>query len=296
MPRIPKFELALPTIEAFFDNAPAQQRVFNSRELMQLLNLHRDDWDLPASVSSHGLIERLMKGSHLSRTTLSSESYQSITRYIWRTATPYQVALSLRPAAYLTHGSAVFLHGLNDQRPSSIYVNKEQSPKAPSSGSMTQEGIDRAFATAQRRSMYEFLYRRNRIVILSGKNTRRLEVIPIQAEDGTNLVVTSLPRTLIDIAVRPVYAGGVFQVLEAYEGARDRVGVNAIVATLKALEYKYPYHQAIGFYLSRAGVEHRRLQRLKSLGLEYDFYLDYAIPEDNRAYDKEWRLFFPKGL
>ena len=43
--------------------------------------------------------------------------------------TNYELALSLRPDSYLSHGSAAFLHGLTDQEPEFIYVNKEQSPK-----------------------------------------------------------------------------------------------------------------------------------------------------------------------
>ena len=47
--------------------------------------------------------------------------------------------------------------------------------------------------------------------------TNALGVIEIQGSEDETLKVTGIERTLIDIAVRPVYAGGVFEVLKAYK-------------------------------------------------------------------------------
>ena len=115
----------------------------------------------------------------------------------------------------------------------------------------------------------------------------------MQYQGGT-ISVTKLERTLIDIAVRPSYAGGVFQVLEAYRRAKDHISTGVLVATLKKLDYVYPYHQAIGFYMQRAGYTEAQYNRLKSAGLNYDFYLTYDLRE--KEFAPEWRLFFPKGM
>lgn len=290
-----KLNTTLPAIVEYLDNQP--QRVFQPRELTQIVSAHADTWKVSANLSARQYLEHLTREeAWFKRVILTSEHYPSITRYVWREVSPYALALSIKPGAYLSHGSAVFLHGLNDQMPKTLYVNKEQSLKPSPKGELAQDAIDRAFANKQRRSRYVFVWGDTSIVVLSGKHTDRLEVGTVTGPSGETLEVTSIARTLVDIAVRPDYAGGVYQVLAAYEGARERVNVNAILAVLKKLDYRYPYHQVVGFFLTRAGFDPAKVARLKTLGLNFDFYLDYAIPPKNRVYDPEWRLFFPKGL
>ena len=82
--------------------------------------------------------------------------------------------------------------------------------------------------------------------------TDRLGVEKIRSAKRELLEVTDLERTLIDITVRPNYAGGAKAVLSAYRQARGRISVDKLLTFLKRFDYVYPYHQAIGFYLEKS--------------------------------------------
>jgi hypothetical protein len=196
--------------------------------------------------------------------------------------------------AYLTHASAVFLHGLTDQIPQTIYVNVEQSEKLKPDAPLTQDSIDRAFRAHQRASRYVFVHERNRFVILSGKHTGQYGVISLSGGPYEGLRTTDIERTLIDITVRPTYGGGVHEVRAAFAAALEQISIPKLVTTLKALDYVYPYHQAVGFYLSRVGVQPKQLERLQSMGLRFDFYLAHGMKKP--AHDASWRIYHPQGL
>jgi len=293
MPKNPsRISVALPEILRHFEEM--RQRVFAREVLADILDRNRSAWNIPDYVVTDKFIEFLVAEAKLSVVPVISENYRSVTRYVWGKASPFAVAVSLRPNAFLSHGSAVFLHGLTNQIPRTIYINKEQSVKPRSGSPVIQENLDRAFSGQQRKSRYSFTHEGSTIILLSGKYTDRLEVGPVKVETGEDVDVTRIERTLIDIAVRPDYAGGIYQVLEAYRTAKDRISVSTLIATLKKLDYVYPYHQSIGLYMDRAGYEENRTKRLLALGTTLDFYLTYGIKD--RMYDPKWRLFFPKGF
>jgi predicted transcriptional regulator of viral defense system len=125
--------------------------------------------------------------------------------------------------------------------------------------------------------------------------TGQLGVIDTPGPDGRNIRVTDVERTLIDIAVRPFYSGGVFEVLKAYRLAKDKVSVNKLASFLKKMDYVYPYHQAIGFYLERSGAyKDSQINLLRKFEIRFDFYLTYQMNE--MSYSKDWRLYYPKDF
>jgi hypothetical protein len=56
----------------------------------------------------------------------------------------------------------------------------------------------------------------------------------------------------------------------------------------------YPYHQALGFILQRAGVPEEELAPLKQRAIRLKFYLDYGMNQP--AYDPAWKLYYPRDL
>jgi hypothetical protein len=271
-----------------------RMRAFKESDLAAILMRNRGTWNIPEYVTVDRFITFLLEEGELQRAELKASAGRDLLRFTWGAASPLSVAVSIRPDAYLSHGTAVYVHDLTQQLPRTIYVNKEQSYKPKSTFPLTQQTLDRAFSRPQRRSALSYSYGEWSFVLISGKNTNRLEVSPTPISNTEEVDVTRIERTLIDIAVRPAYAGGMFHVLEAYRIAKDRMSVSTLIATLKRLDYVYPYHQAIGFYMARAGYEPSRYERLLSLGTDFDFYLGYDIKQ--KQYDAKWRVFYPQGF
>lgn len=293
LPRVTRLEIASEEIFKVFEDA--QRHVFWPDDIYRILRGNRSAWQLSESTTASRFIEFLTTKGPLKHISLEPVNHdiRTVDRFIWKNASPFEIALSIRKDAYLCHGTAVYLHGLNDQIPHRLYLNKEQSPKPPPGGEMTQSSINRAFANKQRETTLVYRFNGAEVAMIAGKNTGFLETIEMDYV-STKLRVTSLERTLIDIAVRPAYAGGPLQVLEAYRGARDRVSVGTLIATLKKLDYAYPFHQAIGFYMEQSGFSASKFNRLKELGLDFDFHLAYGVKD--AKYVPFWKLYVPKGL
>jgi predicted transcriptional regulator of viral defense system len=293
MARQSRLTIAKRDIFAIFDQT--HQKVYSKAQLAGILSQQRAGWRLVERTTATEFIAFLEKQGKLRSNTFHAPNYnREIVRYSWGDASIYELAQSLQPHAYLSHSTAVALHGLTNLIPKTLYLNAEQSPKPAPSGSLSQRGIDQAFSRKQRQSNMTYEHDGWSVTIVNGKNTGALGVEELLGPSEERLRVTNLERTLIDIVVRPTYAGGIFQVLEAYRAAIDRVSTNRLAATLKKLDYAYPYHQAIGFLMERAGYGEKRYSMFRQPGLKYDFYLTHGMQEPE--YSKEWHLFFPKGI
>jgi hypothetical protein len=190
-------------------------------------------------------------------------------------------------------------HGLTEQIPKTIYLNDEQRLESWLSGRLSQKSIDAAFRRPVRVSGNVAETKDFRVCIINGKNTGKLGVIEMDVNSDKDKSMgswrlTNIERTLIDITVRPIYAGGVTEVLKAFELAKEKVSVNRLAAMLHKLRYIYPFHQAIGFYLERAGYKPSLLEIFQSLPQEFDFYLAHDMRTTD--YVENWRLFIPQGF
>ncbi|MEX0777375.1 MAG: hypothetical protein WD042_16855 [Phycisphaeraceae bacterium] len=293
-----RLQIAKQDILRHFDQLPA--RILSLKDISRHLNEQRDNWRLAQSASTTAFIEFLQNSGKLNVIKFPFPSpYKQVTRYVWSDASLYEVILSIKPKGYFSHYTAMKFHGLTEQLPKTLYLNHEQFSSGVSVGKMTQGGIDTAFLRRPRATAYIAETKDFRLCILNGRNTGNLGVIEddIVGEDGKplgKLRLTNVERTLIDIAVRPVYAGGVFEVAKAYGLAQGRVSVNTLSAMLKKLDYAYPYHQTIGFYLERAGYKPALLDLFRSVPFKFDFYLAHNMGKTD--YVKSWRLHVPKGF
>ncbi len=298
-----RIQLARSEIFEFFDKH--QNRVHKQRTLELILSENRHKWRLAQSMGFKEFLEYLVKSRKLRRLEFGFPHRKEV-RYTWGEVPIESVMLTLKPGCHFSHFTAMQLHELTEQDPRTVYVNHEQRPKARPQLGLNQERIDLAFRRKPRMTRnlatLKGAKRRGiRICLLNGMHTGYLgveerEVGSRHEGPRVRLRLTDLERTLIDIAVRPFYSGGVAEVLKAYERAGERASVNRLAGMLRKLGYVYPYHQAIGFYLDVAGSYDQKTIELFHGGFDYefDFYLTYGMEETE--YVPRWRIHVPKGL
>lgn len=271
----------------------ARGRVLRSKDLLQVLNEHREEWKIPRSVGYQKFLRFLMEQVRLRRIDLPLP-HRRETLFVLDDVPVLAIALAAKPGGYLTHFTAMGLHELTTQVSKTVYVNVEQRPQPSNPGSLTQESIDRAFRNQQRKTTNVAEHAGLRLMYVNGKHTGRLGVEQRRLDSGDVVEATNLARTLIDIAVRPAYSGGVPEVMQAYRAAVERVSGEEIAEMLSAMRFVYPYEQAVGYYMERAGAPSGSVAMFRRKRFEFDFYLAHGMRET--VHVPEWRLFAPKGL
>ncbi len=287
-----RFDIAKKDIVAYFSSNSSKIYTFN--EISQILREKRAFWRL-SSLGVHEFI-RLLTEKTLLKEIIFEFSTTAIARYVWnRKVSILPAVLSLKPESYFTHYTAMYIHDLTEQMPTAIYLNLEQSKKINQAGGLQQENIDKAFSHPPRISQNVSYYEDYSIYMLNGKHTGRLGVVEYYDAENEKLYVTDIERTLIDAAVRPNYSGGISEVLKAYGRAAQKVSVNKLSAFLGKIDYIYPYHQVIGFYLEKSGrYKESQIKLLEKFEIKHAFYLTHQMKETE--YSKRWRLYYPKNF
>ncbi|MHC4757029.1 MAG: type IV toxin-antitoxin system AbiEi family antitoxin domain-containing protein [Planctomycetota bacterium] len=287
-----RIKIAKSDIIKTFENL--SQKILTSSDIDRVLSSNRDSWRLRKMMTLHEFTVFMLDETKLKKVELDFPN-RKVIRYAWGKVPLYELLMGINKTSYFSHFSAMYFHRLTEQIPKTIYLNQEQKPKPQYKSGLTQERIDNAFKRPTRTSQNFIKHEGRNIYLLSGKCTDNLGVIETNGPENESIRVTNVERTLIDITVRPVYAGGVFEVLKSYRLSQPRVSINKLVATLKKLDYVYPYHQVIGFYLKKAGnYSNTVIELLRKFDFEYDFYLAHNIKET--SYSPEWKLHYPKGF
>jgi predicted transcriptional regulator of viral defense system len=288
-----RIEIAKADIIKVFDKNKIT--IYKRADIQKIMTDNREFWRLAQSTTLNQFIGFLLEKTKLKQVKLEFPIRQE-TRYTWGDFSIYELVCGLKPKSYLSHYTAVVLHELTEQIPKTIYLNLEQPPKYRGKVKLEQSQIDSNFKRPVKQTNYIATYKDMRICILNGMHTDNLGAVEFGGNLGEKITMTNLERTLIDIAVRPVYSGGIFEVLKAYRNAKNKnVSINKLTSYLKQINYVYPYHQVIGFYLDMAGnYEKSQIDLLQKFKIEYDFYLTHQMKDVE--YSSKWRLYYPKGF
>ncbi len=271
----------------------SQKNKYDLKEITQILEKNRKYWRL-GNISRLTFIDFLIEKGKLNKAVFKFPD-RNIHRYTWGVVPLFELILSLAPKGYFSHYTAVYIHNLTEQIPKTIYINCEQTPKPTSENKLEQKNIDFAFKTQTRISQRIANYNDYKICLLNGKNTNDTGVIDMIGPSEAKIRITNIERTLIDISVRPEYAGGPYEVLRAYKNAAEVVSINKLVAILKKIDYVYPYHQVIGFYIDKCGAyRNSQIDLLRKQEMVYDFYLMHKI--NRPQYSSKWKLYYPDGF
>jgi|WetSurMetagenome_2_1015567.scaffolds.fasta_scaffold20078_5 predicted transcriptional regulator of viral defense system len=276
----------------FFDKFT--QKVFKISEISDILSANREFWKIANNTSKANFISFLLEETKMNQYIINFP-FRKETRFTWGEVPFYELVSALNPKAYFSHYTAMTMHGLTEQIPKIFYLNVELQPIHIKNQGLSQQSIDLAFKNKPRTSNNIAVLEDKKICMLNSKFTNSLGIIELKDNVEGVIRVTDIERTLIDSTVRPVYSGGIFEVLKAFKLAKENVSINKLVSYLKKIDYTYPYYQAIGFYLEKARVYNQsQINLLKKFDLKYDFYLTHQIKDID--YSKEWRLFYPKNF
>lgn len=272
----------------------SNQKIYKSADLSDIFSDLMDQGKLPKGLSVANFINKILDNTDLREVNLPFPN-RTEKRYVLNDYSIYGLAISLRKGAYFSHLSAAYLNGFLSESPREIYINYEQTPKPLPKQTLVQENIDKAYKNSPRETKTKVNFENYAISILNGKYTNQLGVINIPTPQGEILRVTDVNRTLIDLVVRPIYSGGVANVIRIYKKASNSLSIPKLIDLLSKLKYIYPYHQNLGFYLERTGVFKKKdLECIKKIGIEYEFYLTHDIQK--LKYSSEWHIYYPEEL
>lgn len=271
-------------------------KAYTTFDLTKIFQDKRDEWNIADYRNQYHFMKYLEDSNILKNIKLKHQSSGVIKQiYEEPDATLFNIALTIKKDGYLSNYTAMQIHQLTLQIPKSIYVSYGKGHSYPIDRNdikLEQSSIDLAFSKAQRITSESYKSELD--------NTRFYFIQKAYIEQNVGITFqngyyhTDLERTLIDIAIRPAYSGGVFEVLEAFEIARDIVDIEKINEYLEKLNYIYPYHQLIGFYMDKAGYNKKNIDDIFLKNIVNNFYLTYNM--SNKEFDTKWKIYFPKGF
>lgn len=281
------------SILAFF---VANVEFYKTRELREIYNQCLSRELIYSSTSFTAFLKFLKNNNIYTKKIELKFPSKTYTRYFVEEPSLYKTIQSISPSAYFSHYSAVEYHNLTNNLPKTIFINVEKSK--PSSElpkkELLQGEINKAFYMPPRISKNLTVSGIYTINLLQSKFSNGLGIVEADYNNA-KIHVTDIERTLIDITVSPYYCGGCYEVLNVYKKAKGRVNVKKLHDMLIKLDYIYPHHQSIGFYLEKAGYKEDDL-KLFDRDKTLRFFIQRELKENERKYSERWNLFYPEFL
>lgn len=219
---------------------------------------------------------------------------------------PYAIALSLSTHAYVSHYSALYLHGLTLNVPKPIYVKSRRTkaknpPHEPDE--LTQEQLDSAFSLPARmtRNIYTFDYEGTTHEVYLLEKSAEIDngITKVPAPHApSGIAVSGVEKTLVECAIKTNYAGGAGEVLDAFRRARETLKILRMMQLLKNGHYLFPYEKNILFYMDRAGYSEQQkklvTERSRQDKTGFTTYLEKGM--HGKLLDPGIGIYYPQGM
>lgn len=266
--------------------------VFDKKVLNKKLTQIKEIWGY-MSMQRGDLINLLTKNKLLVTFSMTDNSGDKFVYYYspLKKIDIFDIAIARSPISYFSFYTALSIHGLTLQIPKQIYLTCERTKMdfIPNQ-ILTQSAIDKSFNDTPRITQNKRITNGYTINLINGQFHNKIGVITYR----DNYSMTNIERTLIDIVVRPFYAGGVTQVLEAFINAKNKISIKRLLNYYMHMKFLYPYHQAIGFYLEKANYPEIAINAFQEIKQDFRFYLTYNM--NDPLFSEKWNLYYPKGL
>ncbi|WP_340449474.1 hypothetical protein [Bifidobacterium mongoliense] len=219
---------------------------------------------------------------------------------------PYAIALSLSAHAYVSHYSALYLHGLTLNVPKPIYVKSRRTkaknpPHEP--GGLTQAQLDSSFSLPSRTTgnIYTFDYEgaTHEVYLLEKSAEVDKGITKVFAPHAPlGIAVSGVEKTLVECVVKTNYAGGAGEVLDAFRMAKENLKILRMMQLLRGGNYLFPYEKNILFYMDRAGYSERQKNMVRERSRPdvkgFTTYLEKDM--HSKRLDPEIGIYYPRGL
>jgi predicted transcriptional regulator of viral defense system len=108
--------------------------------------------------------------------------------------------------------------------------------------------------------------------------------------------MTGLERTLLDCASVPENAGGIANVIEAFERGLKRLDYEAFLSMYRQLSFKYPHWQRIGLLFEKLGAQELAQKWKAEFGTPMNKFFISKEYKLDWEFDASWKIYYPTGL
>lgn len=247
----------------YFKLGEQEKRVFTLKDIKKILNISIEHTrNIASDMVKKNAAERVKPGLFIripESVILDKKKYTEDTVLI---------AAKASAKSFLSHYTALTIHGLAERYTTQIYVTTTKHQR-------------------------DIKYHENTIKYIQINSEKFFGYETIKYSN-TKIQVSDLERTIIDVIEKPKYAGGYTEVINCLKNIDD-IKYEKLTFYLKKIKNKTTIRKT-GYLLEKLNnlnPSNKTLKEIKQLSGSQDLYFD---TDKKGKYDKEWNIIVPKNI